>query len=562
MPKIPSQSSIPESIKPWPLPKHWAWVRIDSVGLVQLGKQLTRERRPGDRLVPYLRAANITMEGLDLSDLQEMAMSPMEVERYALAKGDVVLTEASGSAAHVGKSAVWRGEVDLCAIQNHVIRFRPHAVLSEYAQIVFRAFLVMGHFAKVARGVGIQNLGAARFAELLFPLAPMATQKGIIDEVNARLRGLSDARASLESALRGLKEKTDTLLEMAATGQIGGQTRTNLKGVERPADELPLLGEGAVPTEALPVPKHWRVVRVEQAGQVQLGRQRTPEHERGEHMMPYLRVANVFEDRIDTSDVLTMNFSPQEQKVFRLTSGDILLNEGQSPELVGRPALYRGEPRAVCFQNTLVRFRAGPDVEPRFALIVFRHYFRSGRFTRIARGSTNIAHLGAKRFGELPFPVPPRDEQRQIADALEQSLAEDEQQRKTVEASLNRLSPAEEELLRAALTGELLADKMSGESATELLERIGPPPGLVVEKRPATARKRTTMKSDHTRKPLVATLQAAGGRLSAEELFESAGYDRDSSEDIEQFYLLLRDELKRTIREVPGKRGEKILEAI
>lgn len=560
MGKTTSQNQTQESITTWPLPKKWAWVRIDSVGRVQLGKQLTQERRPADRLLPYLRAANITAQGLDLSDLHEMALSAAEIERYALAKGDVILTEASGSASHVGKSAVWHAAISLCAIQNTVICFRPHAVISEYAQLVFRAYGVMGHFAKVARGVGIQHLGGERFASLPFPLAPTATQKRIVAEVSARLKGLGDARASLESALRGLKQKTDTLLEMAATGQISGPVST--KSTKPPPDELLLSTERGEPDETLPVPAHWRVVRVEEAGEVRLGRQRTPEHERGEHIMPYLRVANVFEDRIDTADVLTMNFSLREQKIYRLVSGDILLNEGQSPELVGRPALYRGEPRAVCFQNTLIRFRAGPDVEPRFALIVFRHYFRSGRFTRISRGSTNIAHLGAKRFARLLFPIPPREEQRRIADALEQALAEDQQQVKAVESSLEKLLPAEEELLHAALTGELMADEVTGESATELLKRIGPPPALMVGKRPATARKRTTMKSHHTRKDLVATLQAAGGRLSAEALFESAGYDRDSSEDIEQFYLLLRDQLKRTISEVAGQDGEKLLEAI
>jgi type I restriction enzyme S subunit len=38
-----------------------------------------------------------------------------------------------------------------------------------------------------------------------------------------------------------------------------------------------------------------------------------------------------------------MNFNLQEYETYRLEFGDILLNEGQSKELVGRPAIYRGE---------------------------------------------------------------------------------------------------------------------------------------------------------------------------------------------------------------------------
>ena len=44
-----------------------------------------------------------------------------------------VESEASGSAAHVGRAALWRGEIDNCCYQNTVIRFRPHLTLPEYA---------------------------------------------------------------------------------------------------------------------------------------------------------------------------------------------------------------------------------------------------------------------------------------------------------------------------------------------------------------------------------------------------------------------------------------------
>src|SRR5207244_9844551 len=87
------------------------------------------------------------------------------------------------------------------------------------------------------------------------------------------------------------------------------------------------------------LPGGWTYVLVETVGSVQLGRQRAPKHHTGANMRPYLRVANVYEDRIDLSDIKHMNFTPQEFEIFRLERNDILLNEGQSLELVGRPAL-------------------------------------------------------------------------------------------------------------------------------------------------------------------------------------------------------------------------------
>jgi type I restriction enzyme S subunit len=45
---------------------------------------------------PYMRAANVTWNGLDLSDVKEMNFDPDEAMRFELQPGDLLLAEASG----------------------------------------------------------------------------------------------------------------------------------------------------------------------------------------------------------------------------------------------------------------------------------------------------------------------------------------------------------------------------------------------------------------------------------------------------------------------------------
>ncbi|WP_442774582.1 restriction endonuclease subunit S [Sphaerotilus montanus] len=161
---------------------------------------------------------------------------------------------------------------------------------------------------------------------------------------------------------------------------------------------------------------NWPEIPIGKTGQVLGGRQRSP-HATGSPQK-YLRVANVFDGYIDSSDVFEMPFSEEESKRFLLAPGDILLNEGQSLELVGRSAVYRGDPPDCCFQNTLIRYRANSDVLPEFAQYTFQNFLRLGKFAAIASQTTSIAHLGTGRFAALPMPVPPLDEQRAIASAL------------------------------------------------------------------------------------------------------------------------------------------------
>jgi type I restriction enzyme, S subunit len=147
-------------------------------------------------------------------------------------------------------------------------------------------------------------------------------------------------------------------------------------------------------------------------GTVLMGRQRSPQHATGDHMMPYLRVANVGDNELRMADVRKMNFTPSEQKTYSLQPGDILVSEGQSRELVGQSALVKELPELMCFQNTLIRFRADPKIiRPEYAQAVFRSLLLDGTFADVATQTTSIAHLGVKRFAGIQVMVPGLAEQ-------------------------------------------------------------------------------------------------------------------------------------------------------
>ena len=137
-------------------------------------------------------------------------------------------------------------------------------------------------------------------------------------------------------------------------------------------------------------------------------------------LQPYLRTKNVFDGCIDIDDVLSMPMTDEQFRQFMLQDGDVLLNEGQSLELVGRCAIYGGEyPGPCAIQNQLLRFRAYADVSGLFASHLFRYCQRMGVFARAALQTTSIAHLGATRFEQLLLPWPPTEaEQRAIARVL------------------------------------------------------------------------------------------------------------------------------------------------
>lgn len=149
------------------------------------------------------------------------------------------------------------------------------------------------------------------------------------------------------------------------------------------------------------------IFKLQEVGDVLMGRQRAPQYATGDNIVPYLRVANIGDNKLRLDDVKEMNFDPREAEQYRLQADDILVSEGQSRELVGQAARIEKITRTICFQNTLIRFR--PDrslIHPEFAFALVRALFYSGHFASLASQTTSIAHLGVKRFATCKVPVP------------------------------------------------------------------------------------------------------------------------------------------------------------
>ncbi len=76
-----------------------------------------------------------------------------------------------------------------------------------------------------------------------------------------------------------------------------------------------------------------------------------------------------------------INVSDQDMAAYRLEDGDILLCEGNSPELVGRGAIWRNEIQDCVHQNHILRARNdATEVIPEFALAVINSAYGQACF--------------------------------------------------------------------------------------------------------------------------------------------------------------------------------------
>lgn len=460
----------PEATGAAPLPEGWQWKLVGAmVDQMQYGTSAkTSEDATG---VPVLRMGNIQNGELVLDVLKYLPADHDEFPDLLLRDGDVLFNRTN-SAELVGKTAVYRGNPMPCSCASYLIRLR---LLPAYVP-EFLAYYINSPFGRawvstvVSQQVGQANVNGTKLKALSVPVPGLAEQEQIVAEIEKQFTRLDAGVAALRRVQANLKRYRAAVLKAACEGRLvpteaelarkegrtfetGGDLLSRILNERREnwRNRAPYKEPGVAPVENLPqLPSGWAWAGMRQVGEVQLGRQRAPQHHAGDNMRPYLRVANVFEARIDTTDVKSMNFTPEEFTKYRLRYGDILLNEGQTPELVGRPAMFRDEISDCCYQKTLLRFRAHSGVMPQFALTVFRAYMHNRRFTRAASITTNIAHLTAEKFVEIEFPLPPPAEQARIVAEVERRLSVVEELEATVAANLQRATRLRNSVLRSA----------------------------------------------------------------------------------------------------------------
>jgi type I restriction enzyme, S subunit len=209
------------------LPENWLYVPVQEVGKVFLGRQRSPKNHTGSNMHPYVRAANISWKGWNLSDVKAMNFDPGDFSRYKLQVGDILINEGSGSIDEVGKSAVWKGEIENCCFQNTLICVRPFEEMSEYLHLVFLDAALSKAFARETRGIGIHHMGKERLAKFLIPLPPIEEQQEIVRQAN-KLLAYTDSLEILYQQAKGKIELfVPKLLDMVFRGELVQQTSTD-----------------------------------------------------------------------------------------------------------------------------------------------------------------------------------------------------------------------------------------------------------------------------------------------------------------------------------------------
>ena len=366
----------------------WKPSTIGALFEIGAGKSVTPKSRGTEPRYPFLRTANVFWGHIDLTEVDQMHLTPSELAEKALKPGDLLVCEGGD----IGRAAIWQGGLRVCAFQNHLHRLRPRSeeVIPEFYRYYLEAGVTMlGLLEGVGNRTTIPNLSCNRLAELEAPKPPRDEQRKI-----ALVLGKVQAAVKVE-------------------GELIQTTRELKRSVLHRLFTRGLRGKPQKQTEIGPLPESWDVVPLGQhlkTAQYGLSVKGQPTGD-----TPILRMNCQLDGRVIFRSLQYVDLDEKTRAAFVLHSGDLLFNRTNSAELVGRTALFRSEQEAV-FASYLIRLTLDESVWiPEFVNYFMNMESSQLEVKKLASRGVSQANISASKLKGFPIPRPEAAEQREIA---------------------------------------------------------------------------------------------------------------------------------------------------
>jgi type I restriction enzyme S subunit len=202
--------------------QQWAKEKLGNVSLISGGIQKTPDRKPKNFHRPYLTVRNVQRGYLDLSALERFEITESELARLRLMQGDILIVEGNGSLDHIGRNALFRGEVPECIHQNHIIRVRldEQRFVPEFVSRFLNSDAGKSQMIQKAMTTsGLYTLSAGKVAALEIPMPSMRRQQEIVGIFSEMIPTAENASGVIKSQLDSIHKLPAALLRQAFTGK-------------------------------------------------------------------------------------------------------------------------------------------------------------------------------------------------------------------------------------------------------------------------------------------------------------------------------------------------------
>lgn len=442
------QALVPAEEQPYEVPKNWVWTYISSGFDVTSSKRVHKSDWLSEG-IPFYR----TRELVKLSEqgyvdnelfISEDLYKTFKKEFGVPQKNDLLISGVGT----IGVPYVISDEKEFYFKDGNVIWLKNKGVFdASYMYYLYKTVFIDNQIHSMSAGTTVDTYTIINAKNTIIPLPPLSEQQRIVERIEELFAKLDEAKERLQEVADSFAVRKAAILHKAFTGELTKQWRRE-NGVSDESWEEKTIGEICSSL------KYGTSKKSSDDGEVVV-----------------LRMGNLQNGEIDWSN-LAYTSDEEDIKKYLLKSGDVLFNRTNSPELVGKTSIYRGEMPAI-YAGYLIKL----DYEKNIIVGDYLNYYLNSSkakeyYMQVKTDGVSQSNINAKKIGEFEIHLPTLSEQHEIVRLINDLLARERAAKQATEQALASVDLMKKSILARAFRGELGTNKASEASALELLRQV------------------------------------------------------------------------------------------
>ncbi|OAJ73365.1 hypothetical protein AYJ08_00920 [Brevibacillus sp. SKDU10] len=429
--QILEQVWVAEDEQPYEVPANWIWVQLGQVSTFLNGRAYKQDELLEQGKTPVLRVGNLfTNNSWYYSDLD------LDENKYC-DNNDLLFAWSASFGPFI-----WKGQKVI--YHYHIWKVIP-------SRLTCRDYLYYWLTAETDRikisghGSGLQHITKRKMELSAIPLPPLTEQQRIVDRIEGLFANLDQAKELAQNALDSFETRKAAILHKAFTGELTAKWREE-HGVSMDSWVDKELGDVCT--------------------SLQYG---TSKKSSNEGKVVVIRMGNLQDGEIDWNKLAYSNDEEDIGK-YLLQPGDVLFNRTNSPELVGKTSIYRGEYPAI-FAGYIIRLKYDNQINGEYLNYVMNSVRAKEYCNAVKSDGVNQSNINAKKIAAFTLPVPSLEEQQEIVRILNR-LFDSEKYANGIIDVIDKIEQMKKAILARAFRGELGTNDPSEENALELLKTV------------------------------------------------------------------------------------------
>ena len=316
-----------------------------------------------------------------------------------------------------------------------ILAFKPERIASRFLFYCLASPWFIERCNLLAYGAKMPRVNwPTQLAQFNLPLPPLPEQQRIATYLAASCAAIDAAVSAKRRQLDTLEALRKSIIQRAVT--FGIEANPKLRQVN--SDWI------------REVPSHWDVCRVKRVVACMDYGIGVSTGDEGRY--PVLKMGNVQDGEIQ---FVKLDFIDEVDDNLILERGDLLYNRTNSPDQVGKAAIFRkSRADAITFASYLVRLRVNHRVNAWYLNYVLNSSGFLAFARRLAVPSVQQSNLNSTRYAQMFIPLPPIEEQKAILSFLNEKTAAVDTVVATIQTQIETLTAYRKSLIHECVTGQ------------------------------------------------------------------------------------------------------------